>query len=414
MKKILFLSSLGGILEFYDFIIFIFFVAIINKVFYPATDDSFWGLIGVYSTFAVGYFARPLGGIIMAHFGDKKGRKNVFLLSVLLMVIPTFVLGVLPGFESIGYFAPLILVIIRILQGVAVGGELPGAWVYVSEHFGKNKLGFAIGVLTASVTGGIFVGGFVTLLLYIVFSEEQINSWAFRIPFLLGGVFGIFSIYLRKMLSESPEFLAIQKSNGSILPIKEMLKFSKIDIFVGMMLTWILTGCIVVLVLLMPNFMESILKLSHFERLDVQIFAVFFTSLSCIFVGICVDRYGLIKSLMAFFVFFILSNGVYFYVLSQVNPNAQIVLATYLLATFANGVMVFCPLAMVLLYPVYYRFSALSFAYNIGYAIFGGIAPIVATFFMQKNIMGLGYYMMFLGILGIVMGMYLKLQIKKR
>lgn len=413
MKKVLFLSSLGGILEFYDFIIFVFFASVIAKVFYPSDmNDSFWGIISVYVTFAVGYFVRPLGGIIMAHFGDKKGRKNVFLLSVLLMVVPTLILGILPSFDQIGYLAPFMLIVIRILQGISVGGELPGAWVYVSEHVEKSKIGFAIGVLTASVVGGIFFGGLVTLLLYMLFNEQQIDSWAFRLPFLLGGIFGIVSIYLRKMLEESPEFLKIKESNGAILPFAEMFKFSKIDIVIGMMLTWILTGCIVIIVLLMPNFMERVLGLSHFERLESQLIVVLLTSAACVVAGILADRFGLLKSMILFSILVIVCNGIFFYNLSLEMPNTHLVMILYFLSGFANGLMVFCPLVMIMLYPVYYRFSALGFSYNIAYAIFGGLSPIIVAFLMQKYMMGVGYYMMFLGGLGFCLALFIKNRLK--
>ena len=136
--KILALSSLGGTLEFYDFIIFVFFASIISQHFFPPSLDETWKMINTYGIFAAGYLARPLGGIVMAHFGDKRGRKKMFILSILLMVIPTFALGLMPTFESIGYAAPIMLVCIRILQGIAIGGELPGAWVFVCEHSDKK------------------------------------------------------------------------------------------------------------------------------------------------------------------------------------------------------------------------------------------------------------------------------------
>jgi len=132
--KTLGLSSLGGILEFYDFIIVFFFAKIISQHFFPAGIGEFWAMLNTYGTFAAGYLARPLGGVVMAHFGDKFGRKNMFMLSIALMVIPTFSLAVIPTYETIGYAAPLFLILVRICQGIAIGGELPGAWVFIHEH----------------------------------------------------------------------------------------------------------------------------------------------------------------------------------------------------------------------------------------------------------------------------------------
>ena len=204
--KILGLSSLGGMLEFYDFIIFVFFTNVISSLFFPSTLSPFWAAMNTYGAFAAGYFARPLGGIIMAHFGDKSGRKKMFMLSILLMVIPTFVLGLMPTFESIGYVAPIVLLIVRILQGIAIGGELPGAWVFVYEHSNQHSLGFHLGIFTSAVVSGILLGSIVTLAVNMSFTQEEIKEYAWRIPFVLGGIFGIISLFLRKFLNETPVF----------------------------------------------------------------------------------------------------------------------------------------------------------------------------------------------------------------
>ncbi|MCV3436424.1 MFS transporter, partial [Campylobacter lari] len=126
--KVLGLSSLGGTLEFYDFIIFVFFASYISKNFFPENLSPFWQMFNTYGIFAAGYLARPLGGIVMAHFGDKFGRKKMFMLSILLMVVPTFMLAFIPAYESIGYLCIVFLVFVRVCQGIAIGGELPGAW----------------------------------------------------------------------------------------------------------------------------------------------------------------------------------------------------------------------------------------------------------------------------------------------
>ena len=128
------LASIGGALEFYDFIIFVFFTAAIGKVFFAAGQPDWIREAQTFGIFAAGYLARPFGGLVMAHFGDKYGRKRIFLLSVLLMAIPTFLIGCLPTYRSIGVAAPLLLLVLRVLQGAAIEGEAPGAWVFVAEH----------------------------------------------------------------------------------------------------------------------------------------------------------------------------------------------------------------------------------------------------------------------------------------
>ena len=132
--KTLALAALGGALEFYDFIIFVFFATVIGELFFPSDIPEWLRQLQTFAIFAAGYLARPLGGIVMAHFGDKLGRKKMFSLSILLMALPTLMMGALPTWQTIGIAAPLLMLLMRMLQGAAIGGEVPGAWGVVSEH----------------------------------------------------------------------------------------------------------------------------------------------------------------------------------------------------------------------------------------------------------------------------------------
>ncbi|MFL6704337.1 MAG: MFS transporter, partial [Paraburkholderia graminis] len=155
------LAALGGTLEFYDFVIFVFFTSVIGSLFFPPGIPDWLRQFQTFGIFAVGYFVRPVGGIVMAHFGDLLGRKKMFTLSVLLMSLPTLLIGVLPTFAQIGFAAPLLLLLMRVLQGAAVGGEVPGAWVFVSEHVPRRHVGLACGTLTGGLTAGILLGSLV-------------------------------------------------------------------------------------------------------------------------------------------------------------------------------------------------------------------------------------------------------------
>ena len=161
--KTLLLAALGGALEFYDFIIFVFFAVVIGKLFFPVDMPDWLRQVQTFGIFAAGYLARPLGGILMAHFGDLLGRKRMFMLSIFLMSLPTLAIGFLPTYVDIGIGAPLLLLVLRVLQGAAIGGEVPGAWVFVSEHVPTKHVGFACGTLTAGLTGGILLGSLVAM-----------------------------------------------------------------------------------------------------------------------------------------------------------------------------------------------------------------------------------------------------------
>src|SRR6202789_1285447 len=188
--RILSLASIGGALEFYDFVIFVFFTSVIGKLFFAATVPDWVRQTQTFGIFAAGYLARPLGGIVMAHFGDTLGRKRIFTLSILLMAIPTLLIGLLPTYQSIGLVAPLLLLSMRVLQGVAIGGEAPGAWVFVAEHARPGRVGFAVGLLTSGLSFGILLGSLMATGLNIFFNQTQIGAGAWRIPFLVGGVLG--------------------------------------------------------------------------------------------------------------------------------------------------------------------------------------------------------------------------------
>ncbi|WP_348518735.1 MFS transporter [Campylobacter sp. CCS1377] len=391
--KTLALSSLGGTLEFYDFIIFVFFANIISMHFFPSTLSPLWRDINTYGIFAAGYLARPLGGIIMAHFGDKFGRKNMFMLSILLMVIPTFLLALMPTFESIGYLAPIFLIFVRICQGVAVGGELPGAWIFVHEHAPQNQKNLYLGCLTASVTAGILLGALVYLGIYAIFDTKEVQEWAWRIAFALGGVFGIISIYLRKFLEETPVFK--QMKNDSVLvkfPLKEVFKSSKIGIVISMLMTWILTVCILIFILMMPDFLikdnlgHQILHFDVFEKTYLQIFGLLCLACALILSGYLADKIKPYKVSIAFIFIFALFSFLFFeeiYSLPKVRDEVLIIIL-YGLTCFSAGVANFCPIFMSDVFKPHIRYSGISFAYNIAYAISGGFTPQLFVYLHSK------------------------------
>ncbi|MEO5961836.1 MAG: MFS transporter, partial [Thermomonas sp.] len=175
--KTLSLAALGGALEFYDFVIFVFFATTMGALFFPPDMPEWLRLVQTFGIFAAGYLARPLGGIVMAHFGDLRGRKRMFMLSILLMAIPTLLMGLLPIYAQVGVIAPLLLLLLRIMQGAAIGGEAPGAWVFVTEHVSPRHRNLACGALSAGLCAGILIGSLVARLLNAVLDEGQLLAW---------------------------------------------------------------------------------------------------------------------------------------------------------------------------------------------------------------------------------------------
>ncbi|MDU5676228.1 MAG: MFS transporter, partial [Pseudomonas aeruginosa] len=174
--KTLSLSALGGALEFYDFIIFVFFATVVGKLFFPADMPEWLRQLQTFGLFAAGYLARPLGGVIMAHFGDLLGRKRMFTLSIFMMAVPTLIMGLLPTYAQIGIWAPLALLLLRVIQGAAIGGEVPGAWVFVAEHVPARHVGYACGTLTSGLTAGILLGSLVATAINSFYSATEVQD----------------------------------------------------------------------------------------------------------------------------------------------------------------------------------------------------------------------------------------------
>jgi MFS family permease len=225
-RRTLILASLGGALEFYDFIIFVFFATTIGALFFPSDIPDWMRQLQTFGIFAAGYLARPVGGILMAHFGDLLGRKRMFMLSVLLMSIPTLLIGLMPTYETIGLAAPLLLLAMRILQGAAVGGEVPGAWVFVAEHVPSGRVGLACGMLTTGLTAGILLGSLMASGVHAAWTADEVLAGYWRVPFIVGGVFGLFALWLRRYLHETPVFQEMQRRRALVagLPIKQVLR----------------------------------------------------------------------------------------------------------------------------------------------------------------------------------------------
>lgn len=408
--KTLALSSLGGTLEFYDFIIFVFFASYISRNFFPEDLSDFWKMFNTYGIFAAGYLARPLGGIVMAHFGDKAGRKNMFMFSILLMAIPTFALAFIPGFEILGYLSIVLLILVRIAQGIAIGGELPGAWVFVYEHAPHSKRRTYLGVLTASVVGGILLGSVVFLIMNKIYTQEELYEWAWRVPFFLGGIFGIISVYLRRFLTETPVFEQMKREESlEKFPLREVLKSAKRGIFISMIITWVLTGFVVVIVLTLPKFVAGILGVNPIHQTYLQMAGIVLVALSCILSGVLADKIGVLRACVIFSLAFGISSLLLFNTLYAKDASFTLVAVFYLFVCCFGGITNFCPMMMNEVFDARVKFSGLSFSYNIAYAISGGITPQLALVLhthASQNLdnlwrFSLGIYIVFLALLAL-------------
>lgn len=404
--KTLSLSALGGALEFYDFIIFVFFAAVVGKLFFPADMPEWLRQLQTFGIFAAGYLARPLGGIVMAHFGDLLGRKKMFTLSIFMMAVPTLLMGLLPTYAQIGIWAPLALLLLRVIQGAAIGGEVPGAWVFVAEHVPERRIGLACGTLTSGLTIGILFGSLVATAINRLYSPEELLDYAWRVPFLLGGVFGLLAVYLRRWLHETPVFaeLQLRKALAAELPLKTVLREHRSAIILSMLLTWLLSAGIVVLILMTPTVLQTAYGFAPAQTLEANSLAIVFLSLGCVLAGMLADRFGAGR---VFILGSLLLAALTWSFYSNLKAHPDWLLPLYALTGLCVGMIGAVPYVLVKAFPAAVRFSGLSFSYNLAYAIFGGLTPMVVAFLLKFSPMGPAYYVIALCGLGLLIGLYL-------
>ena len=405
--KTLSLAALGGALEFYDFVIFVFFTAVIGKLFFPPAMPGWLSMLQTFGIFAAGYVVRPLGGIIMAHFGDLFGRKKMFTMSILLMAVPTLLMGMLPTYASIGLAAPMLLLLLRVMQGAAVGGEVPGAWVFVSEHVPARHIGYACGTLTAGLTAGILLGSVVATGINTAFTPEQVLDGAWRLPFLLGGFFGLGAMYLRRWLHETPVFAELQqrKALADEMPLKTVLRNHRGAVVVSMLLTWMLSAAIVVVILMTPTLLQKIYGFDPHTSLVANTLATLCLSIGCLVAGVLADRIGARTTLFGGALLLAISTYVFY---TTLHARPDLLLPLYALVGFTVGVVGAVPCVLVKAFPAQVRFSGLSFSYNVSYAIFGGLTPVVVALMLKNNPLAPAYYVIAVSVLGMITALFVK------
>ncbi|MBW9066822.1 MFS transporter [Agrobacterium pusense] len=407
--KTLGLSALGGALEFYDFIIFVFFATVIGHLFFPPEMPDWLVMIQTFGIFAAGYLVRPLGGIVLAHYGDRYGRKRVFAFSILLMALSTLGMALMPTYATIGVAAPILLIILRMLQGAAIGGEVPGAWTFVAEHVPFRRVGLACGFLTSGLSFGIMLGSLIAFAINSLFTPEDVAGYAWRIPFLLGGIFGLIAVYLRRWLEETPIFMEMKKSKSLTdkLPLGLVLKHHMRGVIISALLTWVLSAAIVVTTLMTATFLQKLYGYTPTQALAGTSFGTLFLIFGVIIAGALIDRVGSGIFFMGASIFFGIATFTFY---SYAGTSLQTMFVLYGVMGLSVGMAGAVPYVMVRAFPASVRFSGLSFAYNVSYAVFGGLTPIGVTTALAINPMAHAWYLVFIAVLAFAIGLYLYLR----
>jgi MFS family permease len=418
--RVIMASSVGTMIEWYDFYIFGSLAAVLSPKFYPPGNETFQ-YVAYLATFAVGFLVRPFGALFFGRIGDLVGRKYAFLVTLSIMGFSTFVIGLLPSYATAGWFAPIVLLLIRVLQGLALGGEYGGAAVYVGEHVPDNERGFYTSFIQITATLGLFVSLIVILVTQNSMSKEDFAAYGWRIPFLISIILVMISLYIRLKMKESPIFAEL-KATGmtSTQPLRDAftkwpnLKNVLISLFgaaAGQGVVWY-TGQFYALF-----YMQTILKVNVKTANIVVAIALLLGMPFFTVVGALSDRIGRKKLMMAGCLLGVLTyipiykameraagnnvvtvtstrdkvtgqikltamttgaNGALLPAKEALNPNrTMLVLLVFIQVLYVC--LVYGPIAAYLIeaFPAKIRYTSLSLPYHIGNGVFGGLLPLI-------------------------------------
>lgn len=370
------LASLGGTLEYYDFVLFGIFAREIGQAIFPS-GDPLVSLMLAFTTFAVGYLARPIGGLVLGSLGDRFGRRGVFLASIFIASAATLGIGLVPGYASWGIAASIIVVTLRLVQGFCLGGELPGAVTYVVET-APRLAPFVCGVVYACVTLGVAIATGIALLVGGVLSPGEAVQYGWRIAFIAGGVMGLAGYWLRRSFEESAEFVELIRIKAvSTQPLHELVRTHRWQIAAGMAAQCTTAGFNGLFFAHMPAYLVGVVGYSPQEAVFAQTYAVVLHAGLILAVGWLALRVAPHLLLRAGAL--ILAAGAYPFYTALAGRSADLMLLMTLAAV--GGALVNATFAFVTadLFATRVRFSGIALAQNTTQSVFGGTTPLIAT-----------------------------------
>ncbi|MEU7114329.1 glycine betaine/L-proline transporter ProP [Streptomyces sp. NPDC046182] len=407
-------ASLGNAMEWFDFGIYAYLAVTLGHAFFPAGNETAQ-LLSSFATFAVAFLVRPLGGVVFGPMGDRIGRKQVLAMTMILMAVSTFAIGLIPSYASIGFWAPVLLVFLRMLQGFSTGGEYGGASTFIAEYAPDRRRGFFGSFLEfGTLAGYLGAAGLVTALTAWLGSGTM-EAWGWRVPFLVAGPLGLVGLYLRMRLDETPAFQKLEsdtaRASEAADPVETSAKGDLAKIFRQQWPTLILCIALVgaynithyMLLSYMPTYLSDELGYSETHGLLILLLVMVFLMLIIAQVGRLNDRFGRKPVLMAGMLGFLFLSLPAFLLIRQGGVLA--ITAGMLML----GLSLVCMLgtmsaALPALFPTDVRYGSLSIGYNLSASLFGGTTPLVITALIGATGSGLmpAYYAMGAAFVGVI------------
>ncbi|OJW54062.1 MAG: hypothetical protein BGO67_08345 [Alphaproteobacteria bacterium 41-28] len=388
-------SSIGNVLEWYEYALYAYFSTVISTLFFP-TSDRFVSIILTFSTFAVGLAARPFGGIIFGYIGDKFSRKKMLTITILLMSIPTLCIGFLPTYEKIGLAAPLTLILLRIIQGVALGGEFGASCVYLYESVPQNRRGFFGSFALTGVGMGLVLSACTILIVESWVSKETLYAYAWRIPFFISVIGSLLAFYMRRNLLETPDFLIVQQKQNIIRnPLLELFRNHKASLL-GLFAIFLTTQISFFVVFIFGKTM-MIDFLNYDSRTAGQ-----FNLLTMVSYTIATMVFGYLSDkINKRYIILFGTVGIFMSVIPFIHSledglTSLIFVMSLLLGAFIGMTEGTLNPIVAETFPTNIRATSVAFCWNFTSIAFGGVAPIVSMWLIQNagGVDAVAYYLM--------------------
>ena len=408
-KRTLFAGMIGNVLEWYDFVVYGFLAAIIGKLFFPSGNETI-ELLKSFAVFAVGFVMRPVGAFIFGYIGDKFGRKKALTISIIMMALSTTAIGLLPTYETVGILAPTLLVLLKLVQGLSVGGEYTTSVSFLVEHAPTDKRGLygSVGILGAVV--GILLGSASGAFITKVLPEDDLYSWGWRVLFFTGIILGLVGYYVRKNIDETPKFLELEYEElKSKSPLKELISVYRSKLFKAFALSTFQAVGFYTIFVYIANHLAVFIKFPKSTALTINTISMIILALLIPVMGFLSDKIGRkpvilfstgLTILLAYPIFAFISSGNF--------ENALIGQVVFAIVT--AGFMAVLPTTLVEIFPTSIRNSGYSIGYNLPFAIFGGTSPLIATYLIKEtgNLASPAFYLIFAAAVAFLAGITLK------
>ncbi len=375
-------AALGGVLEYFDFVLFALLAQPLGDAFFPKEASSDTRVIEAFGVFAAGYLARPFGGLFFSHRADRQGRKGVFAQTVSLMALTAGLIAILPGYATLGVVAPALLILLRVVQGLAFGGELPGAMCFLAEQVPAAHRCLALGILIAAVNAGNLVAYGVIAAVGAFMTPEAFHDWGWRIPFAVGALAGLFSILVRKHMSETSVFMKMQAERRiEKVPARTLMRDHWRTVLHMLALVSVHAGVVSLFFLALPTLLPKFTGLSPTEARGVATWVTIIGTPCYVLGGFVADRLGRRVAILGTLVLTAIAAPTSFILIGQGHVLPGAILGVVPPCLFVGSYLA----SMVDAFPANVRTSGIGLAYNIGYAVVGGGIPTLSALMLHEG-----------------------------